>query len=213
MDFSIFNLLKKIYKKIMPSPHATDKKQKVLDYLLSCGVETDYGNVTLIGKPIINIVPGARIVIGKGVTLVSENHYNGYVYNPAGINHPVMLSSLMPGAVLIIKDNVGMSGSSIVATKKVVIGENTLLGNNSNIYDTDFHCIDALARRKQKSVDEALASEVCIGKDCWIGANTTVLKGCVIGDETVIGAMSLVNKSIPSKVIAGGVPAKVLKEL
>lgn len=212
MTYFIYNVLKRIYQKLVPPP-LTDEKQEVLDFLVSHGVETEYGNVRLIGMPIINKVPGARIIIGKGVTLVSKNDYKGCVYNPAGINHPVMLSSLMPGAVLVIKDNVGISGSSIVATKKVEIGENTLLGNNSNIYDTDFHCIDAIARNNQKSIDEAQASEVCIGKDCWVGANTTILKGCIIGDETVIGAMSLVNKSIPSKVIAGGVPAKVLKEL
>lgn len=52
-----------------------------------------------------------------------------------------------------------------------------------------------------------------IGKGVWIGANSTVLKGVTIGDNAVIAAGAVVNKDIPANVIAGGVPAKVIKRI
>ena len=58
-----------------------------------------------------------------------------------------------------------------------------------------------------------LFAPVYIGKQCWIAANSTILKGVTIGDESVVGAMSLVNKDIPAKVLAAGVPAKVIRKL
>ncbi len=52
-----------------------------------------------------------------------------------------------------------------------------------------------------------------IGKNVWIGANATVTPGVSIGDNAVIAAGAVVNRDIPANVIAGGVPAKVIREL
>lgn len=54
---------------------------------------------------------------------------------------------------------------------------------------------------------------VHIGKNCWLGAGVIVLPGVTIGDNTVIGAGSVVTKNIPSKVVAVGNPCKVLREI
>lgn len=51
-----------------------------------------------------------------------------------------------------------------------------------------------------------------IGNNVWIGAKATILFGVTIGDGCVIGANSLVNKDIPAKTVAGGIPAKKIKE-
>lgn len=211
IDFFTGKLRKLLYKIV--SKRTYDKKQDVLDYLTKCGVETKYGYVTLFGKPIINKVQGARIIMGKGVVLVSSNDENGIVYNPAGINHPVMLSAIVPGSTIIIGDNVGISGSSIVATKKVLIGSNSMLGNNTNVYDTDFHCINPQERLRQSYVLEAKSKPVIIGSNCWIGSGSTILKGVTIGDNSVIGAMSLVNKTIPNNVLAAGNPIKKIRNI
>jgi acetyltransferase-like isoleucine patch superfamily enzyme len=53
---------------------------------------------------------------------------------------------------------------------------------------------------------------VHIGNKVWIGANVTILKGVSIGDGSVIAAGSVVTRSIPANCLAGGIPAKVIKE-
>ena len=53
---------------------------------------------------------------------------------------------------------------------------------------------------------------VKIGNRSWIGANTIILPGVTIGDNTVIGAGSIVTKDIPSNVIAVGSPARVIRK-
>ena len=52
-----------------------------------------------------------------------------------------------------------------------------------------------------------------IGDNCWIGADVTILPGVTIGDNSVIGAGSVVTKDIPSNVVAVGNPCKVLREI
>jgi acetyltransferase-like isoleucine patch superfamily enzyme len=54
--------------------------------------------------------------------------------------------------------------------------------------------------------------ETSIGRDVWIGANCIILTGVTVGDGSIIAAGSVVTKDIPAMVIAGGVPAKVIKK-
>ena len=142
------------------------------------------------------------------VTLVSEA-----TANSAGVNHPVILSAEGPGSVIKIGDGVGMSGASIVTCSEIEIGEGTMLGANCNIYGTDFHCVDAAERAKQKSTADAPTAPIKIGKRCWLASNVTVLKGVTIGDEAVVGAMSLVTKDVEARAVVGGVPAKTIRNM
>lgn len=54
---------------------------------------------------------------------------------------------------------------------------------------------------------------VCIGKNCWIGAGALIMPGVTIGDNTVVGAGSVVTKDLPSNVVAVGNPCRVLREI
>ena len=54
---------------------------------------------------------------------------------------------------------------------------------------------------------------VKIGRNCWLGAGVIVLPGVTIGDNTVIGAGSVVTKDIPANVVAVGNPCRVLREI
>ena len=54
---------------------------------------------------------------------------------------------------------------------------------------------------------------VKIGKNCWLGAGVVVLPGVTIGDNTVVGAGSIVTKDLPSNVVAVGNPCKVVREI
>ena len=176
-------------------------------YLKYYGVETKYGYVKLYGFPIISKAKGSKFILGKGCSLVSKSKYN-----QAGINHPVILSTLSSTAVIKI-GKVGISGSSICAAKGITIDDYSGLGANSNIYDSDFHPIDATKRRNQTSIFDANSEEVIIGKDVWIASNVTILKAVRIGDESIVGAGSIVTSSIPSKTIFAGNPARKIKDI
>lgn len=201
--FKKFISKKKSYEELQ-----LEKMQSDYQYLITHGVETEYGNVYLGGLPIIQKHPNARIIIGKGVTLLSDSKYN-----VAGINHPVILAACTDGSVIELKDGCGMSGTSVVAATKIVIGENTMLGVNTNVYDTDFHPMNVTLRRNQKSISDAESRPIIIEDDVWIGANTTVLKGVTIKKGAVVGAHSLVNKDVSKSEFHAGIPAKFIKRL
>lgn len=88
----------------------------------------------------------------------------------------------------------------------ITIGDNALIGHNA-VLATLNHDIDP---RKRSTMHPA---SITIGKDVWIGANVTVVPGVEIGDGAIIAAGAVVTKRIPPNVIAGGVPAKVLKKI
>lgn len=212
------NFIKRIYRKIRRILHPNEKltpelvlerkKREDYEFLLASGVETELGYVTLLGKPIIHKAPHSKIKIGPNVILASESQFN-----VAGINHPCILATLAEGAEIDIAEGVGMSGTSVCCVEKISIGKNTLCGVNTNIWDTDFHCLDAALRKAQKEPLQAAHGAIAIGDDVWLGANVTVLKNVKIGKNTIIGASSLVNRDIPSCVIAAGNPAQVTKTI
>lgn len=95
----------------------------------------------------------------------------------------------------------------ILDANKVKIGNNVQIGPNCGIY-TSGHPIDKDERRKVE-----YAKPITIGNDVWIGGNVCIMPGVTIGDNTVIGAGSIVTKDIPANVIAVGNPCKVIKNI
>ena len=75
--------------------------------------------------------------------------------------------------------------------------------------DTDFHPLTAEARRVD--INAGKCAPVNIGDDAFIGAHAIILKGVSIGEGAVVAAGSVVNADVPSGMIAGGNPARVLK--
>lgn len=175
-------------------------------YLKYFGVETEFRYVRLIGLPIIAKKPGSRIILGKGITLVSNSRGN-----VAGINHPVILATLSPDAVIHLEEGCGLSGSSLCAFKSIKIGLNSGLGANTSVYDTDFHSTDYKIRKNQVSIADADSKPVAISSDVWVAANTLILKGVRIGSKAIIGAGSVVTTDIPPNSLAAGNPAKVIR--
>lgn len=193
---------------LTPEELARRKRQEDYDFLVNNGVETELGYVTLHGLPVIRKYPGSRIVMGKNVKLISHP-----TVNTAGVNHPVIIATFSPDAEVIFEDNVGVSGASINCVSHCEFKEGTMLGANVNVWDTDFHPMDPMERLNQKSIMEAKCSPIVLEKHVWVGANSTILKGVTIGENTVIGTMSLVNKSLPANSLCAGVPAQKVRDL
>lgn len=115
-----------------------------------------------------------------------------------------MISTLAEGAQIHIEPNCGFSGTVLGCALKIVVAENVRCGANTLITDTDWHTDDP------RTGPDA---PVTIGKNVWLGVNVTVLKGVTIGENTVVAAGSIVTDSLPANVVAGGVPAKVLRQI
>ncbi len=91
---------------------------------------------------------------------------------------------------------------------KVVFGDNVFIAPNC-CFTSAGHPIDYEQRNKGLE----FAYPITVGNNVWIGANVTVLPGIHIGDNSVIGAGSVVTRDIPSGVIAVGNPCRVLREI
>lgn len=91
----------------------------------------------------------------------------------------------------------------------IFIGDGTIIGICCEFIDSDFHDLDP----KKRMSGKPNTAKVVVGKNVFLGSNVKVMKGVVIGDNSIIANSSVVTKSIPENVIAGGNPAKVLRSL
>ncbi|MBD3842261.1 MAG: acyltransferase, partial [Campylobacterales bacterium] len=89
--------------------------------------------------------------------------------------------------------------------RKLVIGANCMFSRNVKIMTSDGHSIF------KSEVVVNHAKDILIGSHVWLADNVTIMKGVTIGEGSVVGINSTLTKSIPSKSIAVGNPAKVIK--
>ena len=94
----------------------------------------------------------------------------------------------------------------------VSIGDNTTIS-----FDCAFVTHDAATRVIRNLPDgdrkTGLYGPIVVGKNCFIGCRTTILANVHIGDNSIIGAGSLVNRDIPANVVAAGNPCKIICSL
>ena len=88
----------------------------------------------------------------------------------------------------------------------IEIGEGTLIGHQVVIATLN-HAQDPLSRA------DMFPKPVKIGKNVWIGAHATILPGVTIGDNAIIAAGAVVTKDVENNAVAGGVPAKKIKDI
>ena len=90
----------------------------------------------------------------------------------------------------------------------MIFGNNVFIGPNCSFYTVN-HPLDYETRNKGLEY----AKRITVGNNVWMGGNVVVLPGITIGDNSVIGAGSVVTKDIPSNSVAVGNPTKVIKVL
>ena len=91
---------------------------------------------------------------------------------------------------------------------KVIFGDNVFIAPNCGFY-TAGHPLDS----ERRNAGLEYAYPITVGNNVWFGAGVHVMPGVSIGNDVVIAAGSIVTKDIPSGVIAGGVPCKVIREI
>lgn len=97
---------------------------------------------------------------------------------------------------------------TLVDDTHIYVGDYTMIGPNVTIATAGHPILPALREQAYQ-----YNASVHIGRNCWLGAGVIVLPGVTIGDNSVIGAGSIVTKDIPANVIAVGNPCRVLREI
>lgn len=97
-------------------------------------------------------------------------------------------------------------GVRISAASQIIIEDNCMLANGAYITDSDWHGI-------YNRISFGTAVPVRLKKNVWIGDSAIICKGVTIGENSIIGAGSVVVDSIPDNCIAAGNPARVVKAL
>lgn len=151
------------------------------------------------GYPIFRTLPNTKVVIGDNCTFNSSK-----ASNLIGVNTPCMFSTLKRGAQITIGNNCGFSGTVIWSACSILLGDNVRCGANTVIYDNDGHSDDPRS---------GIGKPIIIGNNVWLGYGVKVLKGVTIGENSLIGAGSIVTRDIPANVVAAGIPCKVIKHL
>lgn len=166
-----------------------------------------YGKgLRLYGVPFIYRFRETSVELGEKVTINSS-----FLSNLLGLNHRTIIVAKKSGKIK-IGDRVGISGAAIYAWDNIEIGDDTRIGANVKIIDTDFHPVDPEERLNGNN-NAAKTNPVKIGKNVFIGMNSLILKGSVIGDNCVVGAGSVVCGVFEDNCVIAGNPARVIKKL
>lgn len=179
-------------------------------------LKVSYGKGLLLkGRPLIFNKSGATLNIGENVTIKSS-----FMSNLVGLYSRTIIVTRSKDAKILIGSNVGISGATIYSRKEITIGDNTAIGGNTKILDNDFHPIEAETRLKLLNdvhggdADDLIpAKPIHIGKNCFIGCNSIILKGTELGDGCVVGAGAVVCGKFPPNSVIAGNPAKIIREL
>jgi acetyltransferase-like isoleucine patch superfamily enzyme len=168
----------------------------------------------------------------KNVTIGSNTEITGSIVKDRGPDSKLIIGKdcLICGhicletndAVVEIGDNVFIGpNTSIVCIKSIKIGSDILISADCLIQDSDNHSLD-FEIRKRDTADwkkgfhdwsKHPSIPIQIGHGAWIGAKAIILKGVYIGEKSIVGAGSVVTKSVePYKVVAGN-PARVIKDI
>lgn len=142
----------------------------------------------VVGRPVIT--GSGKIKAGDHLSLISRVRQ-------------IELNSVEKDSIISIGNNVLLSpGVTIVARKKIELGNHTLVGRDTIIWDSDWHGYDGQPRK-----DEA----VKIGDHVWICSRVEILRGVSIGDNAIVGAGSVVTHDIPPNTLVAGNPAKKIR--
>jgi acetyltransferase-like isoleucine patch superfamily enzyme len=147
----------------------------------------------------VGVARGVRVRVARGGRL--EIHDEAYV------DEGVVLQ-VASGAHLVIGNGCFLGHHcTVAAEEQVMLGEGSFLGELVSIRDHD-HVVGAPPR-----TSGVVTTPVVIGRDVWIGAKATVLRGVTVGDGAVIAAHALVRTDIPARYLAAGIPATARRAL
>lgn len=195
LDFVLHVLIAVLmYSQIMKK-----KLALILSKIFIAYYKVRYGNKVHFGK---NVIINQRFNIsGVGKLFISDNVNLWAHAEPNSFNFYNKNASIKIGA------NSRLNGLTCHCAESIEIGDNCLIGS-CIVMDTDFHTFD--------DPDHILygnpkAKPIIIGNNVWLCGQSAILKGCHIGNKSVVGFRAVVAKSFPGDIVIAGNPAKVVK--
>lgn len=179
------------------------------------GLENVFSIKSKIGKNFIVCISGKNNSVSIGTDCILTNTY----INITGENNHIIIEDkvrfigpchiIMGGySTLHIKCNAGIRGVEFnLNGANIEVGELCMFSYGITLRNHDSHRI---FNGEGKLVNPP--KDIILGKHVWIAQNATILKGCKIGDNSVIGFGAIVTKNCPSGTIITGIPARVVRE-
>jgi galactoside O-acetyltransferase len=158
-----------------------------------------------------------KLILSKvGKNLIINNHVEMTGLKNINLGNNNQISSYCTfnahdGGSIIFGNNIGINRNTHIGAAnggKIKVGNNVMIAQNVVIRASE---------HRFKSIELTMDSQdyekgsITIGDDCWIGANSVILKNVKIGNKSIVGAGSVVTKDIPDFSIYGGVPATLIK--
>lgn len=147
--------------------------------------------------PLIITGPG-RVEFGDNVLIISD------------AIKPVCIRTLSRNATVTLGDHSGLNGTSIQCVESVKIGH---LSNIADAYISDSAAHSIGINRRQETALDAPHAPVVIGENVWVSVQCVILHGVTIGDNSVVGACSLVREEVAEHVLVAGNPLRVIKSI
>ena len=147
---------------------------------------------------------GKLIITGPGKVIIGK-----HCFFDTKTGRPNKIQTFDPAATVIIGDSCYMNGIEIASQSSVTIG-NLCIAADCLIMDTDFHSIEIDRHDPAAPVG---TKPIEIADNVWIGNRTIILKGVKIGENSVVGAGSVIRQSVPANAVVIGNPQQVVKML
>jgi len=156
---------------------------------------------------------GRFVKLGQDVHVSALGKKGVFIGNNVGIgaySRVVVSTSLHHlGEYIKIGNNVGIGEFAYLGgAGGLEIGDECIIGQYFSCHPENHLADDLNLAIRLQGVSR---KGIKIGKNCWIGSKVTILDGVEIGDNCIVAAGAVVNKSFPSNSVIGGVPAKILK--
>ncbi len=150
---------------------------------------------------------GDNVSLGPGAFLVAQTHYP-----TPGMRHPDRDQPVQTfDPKMIIGHRVTSTGNlTLAAMCEIIIEDDVMFASNVNLTD-GLHGYEN-ADEPYKYQKMWRIAPILVKRGCWIGQNVVIMPGVTIGELSIIGANSVVTRSIPPRSIAVGAPATVVKQ-
>lgn len=150
---------------------------------------------------------GNNVSLGPGSFIIATTHYPTMKMEHPEKKQPVQTFN----SKIIIGNNVtSTTDLQIAAQSEIIIEDDVMFASNIHINDALHGFENANEPYKYQKIFRV--APILIKRGCWVGQNVVILPGVTIGKYSIIGANSVVTKSIPDRCIAVGTPAKVIKK-